>query len=1191
MTTTFKNQSAHRPTAMGTLLQSSAYGSTIPVGYGLTQSNLLAIWAANLRQGGGNTKKFKQVKKGITNYEENIDFLLGHNPVRGVIQVMNNGSNTPVAYASTTFSSAGGRQSFSVTDPHFYFVLGVTLSASYSFPVDDYGGQGAQTLTGTFEIPLWNELETGPDPTDPSSYRCWPFCYRWQSGMGTTIEVDAESFPTGTVTVYYAQLIAATSYQPPITKLFMAFEPQLGSGDEYSDAGFSSQQIQYPQFAGLESSGINLGASGALPQLNPEVAWKWGIYPSGDADFVDMIEDIVKSGFAQAAIAAATSDPPTPPTSQMERGLSSYQFPGTIQKKNDSSAAVSLPPMKYDMANTKGNFLVAIVTAGGAMTIASNEPSWTPLYPSSSGYQIWYTYAVGGPNTVTVSGASGSWEMSILEIGGTGGSLASNSVLVHATVNASSGSIGSDVNTYSAVSSNTSCALNITGYYPPLRLFEAADAQAEWSAFEWPLLPAGAVVTGIIPVCDYTGSNSSAGTNPVDASYTSSNWPSPGPPPMPGTGHYEGSSIGTTEAVLTAWNPKVNISVTLRETTYNSSFAISNLALRVEYTIPPSPLSGDLLDAIDLSSSGPAALSSSVAEGLPAYLLAVSLYPGGSAPPAADQALWNAVTPENLFGNSPATFQVQDRVVYSPGDYSAAGVGGSPASIALIALKAVQPVNYPRPLGDFIDLPSANLTRLQCRAGGLWGSLTMNSQSSAADWLKMLCQAANCAPVFLGSKLYLIPYSEVSAAGNGALYTAPTAAGPVANLNADNGDFLGADGAGCPRLVTSDRVGQPNVLQMQFIDRNANYTQTTAQATDPASIGLYCVRKAQPITMNCVQDPTVARTLLGIEVRRNQYGGDVWSFQTTARWSLLSPMDLITLTDYLQDVAGVPVRITKFNEQDNGSFQGEAEPFVYGMSSPTALTTTGSDPNSSDTGASAGNVNAPVIFEPVPRLFGNASQAQLWLAVSSAAANYGGCQVYISTDGGSSYQLAGDPLMGSATTGSSTADWPANTDPDTTHNLALDLSESNGTLGNYSAAQRDAFGFPCFIAGGGSYGIPYELLSYNLASLTGPSLYTLMATGSGNELRRGVFGAPSAGVGVDHPSSSRFAFLNPSGQGILKLAMDPAWIGVTLYFKILSFNNFGSGLQSLSDVSPYTFTPTGVAGNIGPAGGFLVNGA
>ena len=56
----------------------------------------------------------------------------------------------------------------------------------------------------------------------------------------------------------------------------------------------------------------------------------------------------------------------------------------------------------------------------------------------------------------------------------------------------------------------------------------------------------------------------------------------------------------------------------------------------------------------------------------------------------------------------------------------------------------------------------------------------MNSQSSASDWIKTLAAAADAAPVYLGSKFFLIPYSEVSAAGNGAFYQAPTADGPVA---------------------------------------------------------------------------------------------------------------------------------------------------------------------------------------------------------------------------------------------------------------------------------------------------------------------------------------------------------------------------------------------------------------------------
>lgn len=1222
MTTSFKSQSAQRPTAMGTLLQSSAYGATIPVGYGLTQSNLLAIWAANLRAGGGNTKKFKQVKKGITNYCECIDFLIGHNPVRGVLQVMNNGSNTPVNYTSASFSSAGGRQSFTVADPHFYFVIGVTLSASYSFPVDDYGGQGPQTLTGTFEIPLWNELEVGPDPTDPSSYRCWPFCYRWQSGMGATIEVDAAAFPTGTLKVYYAQLTAATSYQPPITRLFLAFEPQLGSGDEYANGFNAGQQIIYPQFAGLQSSEINLGASGALPQLNPEVAWKWGIYPSGDADFADMIEDIYKSGLAQAAIAADTSTQPSPATTQMERGLSSYQLPGTIQKKNDSSAAASLPPMTFDMPNAPGNFLLAVATGTGTLAISStNGETWTALYAGGLGYQVWHATAVGGPNTVTVTGASAPWEMAILEVGGTGGSIA-NGILVDATTNSNSVS-----GTGTAVSDLTTALLTCVGIHPPITTADRGTARSDWGGFPWPTLPAGAVVTAIKPVIKYENVIPAWGSDGgilTDSTLT-------GFPQVTGSGTFVGGSFGTSPSNLTTWAPWLELIYSGDGLIYTASCRILSIAARVEYTVPFGGLGGEIVDAIDVSANGPAAVASTVSDGLPAYLLALSLYPSGSAPAVSDDvALWGAVTPPNFYGTSPGTFQIQDRVIYSPGNYQAEGAGGAPASVALIALKAVQPVPYPRPLGDFIDVPSLNLTRAQCRAGGLWGSLTMNSQSSASDWLKTLCMAANCAPVFLGSKLYLIPYSEVSAAGNGALYTAPTAAGPVANLNADNGDFAGADGSGCPTVETSDRVGQPNVLQMQFIDRNANYTQTTAQVTDPATIGLYCVRKADPVTMNCVQDPTVARTLLGIQVRRNQYGGDTWSFNLTARWSLLSPMDLVTLTDQLQALVGQPVRLTKLTEQDDGSFQCEAEPFVYGMSSPIALETTGSNPNSNDVNASAGDVNPPIIFEPTPGLFPGLLGPQLWLVISSSSANFGGAQVFISTDGGSSYNPApGGPgadnnvAMGNAVTGVLTADWPAGTDPDSTNNLLLDLTESKGTLQSFPTAIEDNFEFPCYVqsktvtidvggvataegatvevedggilfgaigtlevggvavADDSSDGFGYELMSYAVATLTGTDLYTLQATGAGNYLRRAILKAPNnTGNGVDHPINSRFALLNQSNAGTLKINLPSQYIGQQVLFKVLSFNTFGAALQSLADVPAYAYTPTGIPGSV-----------
>ena len=652
---------------------------------------------------------------------------------------------------------------------------------------------------------------------------------------------------------------------------------------------------------------------------------------------------------------------------------------------------------------------------------------------------------------------------------------------------------------------------------------------------------------------------------------------------------------------------------------------MTSIGLLVTYTVPPGYLGGETVDAVATSSAGAAQATSTVAEGLPGYLLAVSLYPSGGATAVQDEPLWRAVTPTNFAGQSPATFQMQERIIHSPGTFSAAGAGGAPDSIALIAIKATEPVPYPRPLGDFIDIPSFDLVRAQCRANGLWGSLTMNSQSSASDWIKTLCSAANAAPVFLGAKFYLYPYSEVSAAGNGACYSAPTAAGPVADFDADNGDFLLSD---CPSLDTAVRIDLPNVLQMQCIDRNANYAQVTVQTPDPATLGLYGVRKADPVTNNAIQDPSIARTILGIQVRRNQYGGDVWSFSTTARWSLLSPMDLVTLTDELQGITGVPVRIKTYNEQDDGSFAGTAEPFVYGMCAPTLLPATTPTPNPVNTQQSAGNANAPIIFEPTPGLYPGASGDQLWVVVSSADANYGGAQIFVSTDGGSSYNPApggadgnSNVVIGSAVTGQVVTDWPAANDPDTTNDLEVDLTESNGILQSNSTVVENNFEVSCYVegaavitevngtpvaagdplgvevngtlvgqegtldingtdvAGSGGGGFGYELMTYAVATLTATSKYTLQATGSGNFLRRSIFDAPSSsGVGIDHPAGLRFAVVGPSQSGILKMALPPAYIGQAIYFKVCTFNTFGAALQSLADVTPSIYVPTGVPG-------------
>jgi hypothetical protein len=403
---TGKNQSSQQLTAYGSMLQASTYGLTIPVIYGTTISPLLAIWAANFRQV-GSTKKFKQLKKGITAYTENIDFLIGVNPILGVLQFFVNNGKYPLNFVTQTGS-------FTISDPDFYAVIGVTVTMPYSETFNDYGGT-PHTVSGSYELPLWNELVGGPDPTGNSGSRNWPFVYRWAPSYGATIEYDASgafALPGHTITVYYAQLSSATLPDTPVSKLRMHFEAELGDGDEYTgdvqgtSTPLSDQQILYPMYAGCGSASIDLGSSGAIPSITPEVQGKFCLYPSGDCDFVDIIEDVLKSGIQQSAIGGELGYGP------IQTGVALSDYPGCVQQKSETSVeAFTIAPIPYNLPTTAGNFLVVVAT-GGVSTLTISDTAgntWTPVFPSGLNYQAWYATAVGGPSTVTISGQSFNW--------------------------------------------------------------------------------------------------------------------------------------------------------------------------------------------------------------------------------------------------------------------------------------------------------------------------------------------------------------------------------------------------------------------------------------------------------------------------------------------------------------------------------------------------------------------------------------------------------------------------------------------------------------------------------------------------------------------------------------------------------------------------------------------------------------
>ena len=394
--------------AIGTMVNASTYGRTIPLIYGTARSPVLAIWANNIRVGPSGKKK-KSKLKGINTYNENIDFLIGHNPLFQPLQIWDNANNFfPLAFNkyTATLSASPGWGEVIVPDALFYAVVAVTVTVSYNAMFADFGTGGGFSQNGVFEIPCWNSVFNGPDPMNSSAYRNFPYAYHWLPGSGATVK-----FPffgvgaTQTVNVYYAlrspnaKAYAAANIPDdattPLAALALTWEPQLGDGPEYS--GFSSEQIVYPFFAGAGSGAMDLGVAGGIPNINIEIQGAFPVYPDptlasagGDADFADMIEDIFCSGPAQAGLDGALG------LTAVQHGLNCNDFPGIVQKKQFFNAT-TLPVVPFDNAVTIGDFLVVAYREDGASSAPSGISdtlgnSWTPILAANPSSGV-YTYA------------------------------------------------------------------------------------------------------------------------------------------------------------------------------------------------------------------------------------------------------------------------------------------------------------------------------------------------------------------------------------------------------------------------------------------------------------------------------------------------------------------------------------------------------------------------------------------------------------------------------------------------------------------------------------------------------------------------------------------------------------------------------------------------------------------------------
>lgn len=458
-----------------------------------------------------------------------------------------------------------------------------------------------------------------------------------------------------------------------------------------------------------------------------------------------------------------------------------------------------------------------------------------------------------------------------------------------------------------------------------------------------------------------------------------------------------------------------------------------------------------------------------------------------------------------------------------------------------------------------LGFPSALLADLSasktfCRAFGLFMSPLLSDQATAQAHLQDVMKAIACDFKWSEGKLDVGIYSAAAASLNDAVYTPATT--PVYHLT--DADFIEDetdDQQTTVRIKRKDPNDAVNTLQLEYLDRGYLYNPVLVQLRDDAEIqstGWENPSDLRSFHFWCQRRPAMQSA--GLQLARERMLA-TYEFTVGSRRSLLELFDVVTLTEPKLGLDHLPVLITEIEEKEDRTLFITAEDLLVTGGSVTYAV---QPPLGSAANAlvAPGAANAPIIFEPPATL----AQNQIWMLTSGVnPATWGGCNVWLSTDGGSTYVQTGQIVV-AGRQGFLTSALPAvdrnagGLTVDSANPLAINLSQSQGQVGGGSEADLLALTTLCYVGG--------ELVSYQSATLTGQYRYSL------SPLVRGAYGSDIEA----HAIGTQFARLD---DAVFAHAYTAAQIGSTVKVKLQSFNIYGAAAEDLSALPAYTYTIIG----------------
>ena len=286
------------------------------------------------------------------------------------------------------------------------------------------------------------------------------------------------------------------------------------------------------------------------------------------------------------------------------------------------------------------------------------------------------------------------------------------------------------------------------------------------------------------------------------------------------------------------------------------------------------------------------------------------------------------------------------------------------------------------------------------------------------------------------------------------------------------------------------------LLREGAIDVERDFPRNIKNSLD--TVATYGVRAMPVIKAHEHTRPAYARVIGQRLLQRALYIRNTYEFKIGIRFSLLEPMDLLTLTDASLGLDLKLVRIVSIAETEHGEISIVAEETLVGTAESALYDTQGSAGFEHDYNVAPGNTNPAVIFEAPGPLALNG--LEIWLAASGGY-NWGGCEVWVSNDD-MSYQRAG-AQQGPARYGESRSAVAVQPEIDAMTHLSLDLTASAATLASAGAEQPVRRATLSYLGG--------EFISYRSSELI--STYIFLMT----DLRRGLYGSTIAAHVIGSP--------------------------------------------------------------------------